>query len=108
MIKLNAIEIYVIILVYNTSITINEYYNLYHWSDCPDMSGMVTDENGNSVQVNIEEPRWDQSTYLGRARHFFTTANPLNVFATPSQLDQANNVVTKFRRVRQMSDNNYL
>ena len=63
------------------------------------MSGTVLDENGNRLKVNIEEPRWDQSTYLGRAQHFFTTANPLNVFATPSQLDHANEIVTKYRKV---------
>ena len=63
------------------------------------MSGTVLDENGNRLKVNIEEPRWDQSTYLGRAQHFFTTANPLNVFATPAQLDHANEIVTKYRKV---------
>ena len=61
--------------------------------------GTVLDENGNRVKVNIEEPRWDQSTYWGRARHFFTTANPINVFATPGQLDHANEIVTKYRKV---------
>ena len=63
------------------------------------MGGTVLDENGNQIKVNIEEPRWDQSTYLGRAQHFFTTANPLNVFATPSQLDHANDIVSKYRKV---------
>ena len=63
------------------------------------MAGTVLDENGNRLKVNIEEPRWDQSTYWGRARHFFTTANPINVFATPSQLDHANEIITKYRKV---------
>jgi len=62
------------------------------------MGGTVLDENGNRVKVNIEEPRWDQTTYWGRARHFFTTANPINVFATPGQLDHANEIVTKYRK----------
>ena len=62
---------------------------------------MALDEaTGNRIQVDIEQPRWDQSTYWGRATHFFTTANPLNVFATPTQLDHAKDVVTKYRRVR--------
>ena len=63
------------------------------------MAGTVLDENENRLNVNIEEPRWDQSTYWGRARHFFTTANPINVFATPSQLDHANEIITKYRKV---------
>ena len=63
------------------------------------MGGTVLDENGNRIKVNIEEPRWDQTTYWGRARHFFTTANPINVFATPGQLDHANEIVTKYRKV---------
>ncbi|KAB7506271.1 Sideroflexin-1 [Armadillidium nasatum] len=47
--------------------------------------------------INIDEPRWDQGTYMGRARHFFTTTNPLNLFATPSQLDNAKLIVDKYR-----------
>ncbi|KAL7644823.1 UNVERIFIED_CONTAM: hypothetical protein RMT77_004636 [Armadillidium vulgare] len=48
-------------------------------------------------RINIDEPRWDQGTYMGRARHFFTTTNPLNLFAKPSQLDNAKLIVDKFR-----------
>jgi len=62
------------------------------------MVGSVKDENGNMVQVNIDQPKWDQSNFWGRAKHFFTTANPLNVFATPSQLDCAKDIVTRYRQ----------
>ena len=31
------------------------------------------------------------------SRHFFTTTNPLNLLCTPSQLDEAKNVVDKYR-----------
>ena len=61
---------------------------------------MALDEaTGKRIKVDIEQPRWDQSTYWGRATHFFTTANPLNVFATPAQLDQAKDIVSKYRKV---------
>ena len=62
---------------------------------------MALDEaTGEKIKVDIEVPRWDQSTYWGRATHFFTTANPINVFATPAQLDQAKDIVTKYRKAR--------
>ena len=61
---------------------------------------MALDEaTGKRIKVDIEQPRWDQSTYWGRATHFFTTANPLNVFATPAQLDNAKDIVSKYRKV---------
>ena len=51
-----------------------------------------------SSRVNLDLPRWDQSTYLGRARHFFTTTNPANLFVTPAALDRAKEVVDGHRR----------
>lgn len=51
-----------------------------------------------SGRINLDEPRWDQSSYTGRAKHFFTTTNPLNVFASSADLDWAKDVVTKYRK----------
>lgn len=50
-------------------------------------------------QININEPRWDQNTYWGRAQHFFTTTNPLNLLRSSSELDKAKETVTKYRLV---------
>ena len=49
-------------------------------------------------RVNIDVPRYDQSTYWGRATHFFLTTNPLNLFATPTALNQAKDVVDRYRK----------
>lgn len=48
-------------------------------------------------KVNLDQPRWDQNTYWGRAQYFFNTTNPLNIFATSKQLDDAKLLVDKFR-----------
>lgn len=47
--------------------------------------------------VNLDEPRWDQSSFVGRAKHFFVTTNPLNVLATDDELDAAKRKVHEYR-----------
>ena len=47
--------------------------------------------------INIEKPRYDQSTYAGRAKHFFITTNPLNLFVSGKTLDDAKDVVERYR-----------
>jgi len=47
--------------------------------------------------INLDQPRWDQNSYWGRAKHFFTTTNPLNLFATPSQLQAAKETIDKYK-----------
>ena len=69
------------------------------------MSGLAIDENGNKVvpQLNLNAPRWDQSTYWGRAQHFFSTTNPLNCFASPTTLNWSKDIVTRYKNVRALS-----
>jgi len=43
------------------------------------------------------QPRWDQGTFEGRARHFFTTTNPMNVLATDEELDRAKELVEAYK-----------
>jgi len=51
----------------------------------------------NSERPNIFQPRWDQSTFTGRARHFFGVVNPLNVFVNDQQLEDAKKTVTSYK-----------
>lgn len=48
-------------------------------------------------RVNIDEPKYDQSTYIGRAKHFFLVTNPLNVLASSAKLEEARQIVLKYR-----------
>jgi len=50
------------------------------------------------LNINIDAPRYDQSTYGGRARHFFITTNPLNLFVSGKALDNAKDIVERHRK----------
>ncbi|CAH2096983.1 unnamed protein product [Euphydryas editha] len=52
--------------------------------------------------INLDKPRYDQSTYLGRAKHFLLLTNPLNAFASNSDLEEAKRIVTEFRKSRKL------
>ncbi len=44
-------------------------------------------------QIDLSKPRYDQNTYTGRARHFYETANPLNLFVSTRRLAEAAQLV---------------
>ncbi|XP_041565485.1 sideroflexin-1-3 [Drosophila elegans] len=48
-------------------------------------------------RVNIDQPKYDQESYVGRAKHFFLLTNPLNVLASAAKLEEARQIVLKYR-----------
>jgi len=51
----------------------------------------------NNNVVDLSSPKFDQSSYLGRAKHFFAATNPLNLFTTPSSLEAAKVLVDRHK-----------
>jgi len=50
------------------------------------------------LSFDIDAPRYDQTTYWGRAQHFFETTNPVNILARSHQLDAAKELVLRYRK----------
>ncbi|KAL8187437.1 UNVERIFIED_CONTAM: Sideroflexin-1 [Gekko kuhli] len=50
-----------------------------------------------SLHINIKEPRWDQSTFTGRAKHFFTVTDPRNLLLSSKTLEEARRVIEDYR-----------
>lgn len=53
-------------------------------------------------KIDLDKPRYDQATYAGRAQHFLQLTNPLNAFASEKELDEAQKIVTEFRKTRRL------
>ncbi|XP_063290976.1 sideroflexin-3 [Pelobates fuscus] len=47
--------------------------------------------------INIKEPRWDQGSFEGRARHFFMVTDPRNILLGPKVLEEAKTIVQNYR-----------
>jgi len=47
--------------------------------------------------VDLSKPKWDQSTFYGRAKHFQYATNPLNLFTSSSGLEAAKDLVNRHK-----------
>ncbi|KAK5854045.1 hypothetical protein PBY51_015149 [Eleginops maclovinus] len=50
-----------------------------------------------SLNINIKEPRWDQGTFMGRAKHFFMVTDPRNVLLSSETLEDARVTMENYR-----------
>ena len=48
-------------------------------------------------RINLDAPRFDQSTFLGRAKHFFTVTDPRNILRTAKELDDAKELLIQYK-----------
>ena len=47
--------------------------------------------------VNLDAPRWEQSTFWGRFRHFLAITDWRKALYTNSQLDEAKEIVEDYK-----------
>lgn len=52
---------------------------------------------GQADHFDITKPLYDQSSFIGRVRHFAFVTDPRTVFATDKQLDEAKDLVNKYK-----------
>jgi hypothetical protein len=48
-------------------------------------------------RIDIDKPRWDESTFIGRFRHFCTVTNPGNLLYSDAELYYAKDIVQRYR-----------
>ncbi|CAG2163651.1 unnamed protein product [Oppiella nova] len=50
------------------------------------------------TRIDVSRPQFDQNSYWGRARHFFQTTNPLNLFVSSNHLHESREIVRRLKR----------
>ena len=48
-------------------------------------------------RIDLDHPRYDQSTFWGRAKHFFTVTDPRNLLHSEAELDWCKNLLQTYR-----------
>ncbi|XP_066149470.1 sideroflexin-1 [Euwallacea fornicatus] len=62
----------------------------------------MPDSEEEAKKINLDEPRFDQNTYMGRAKHFIQTTNPLNLFVSSRKLDDAKCLIQSYKSGTQL------
>lgn len=47
--------------------------------------------------IDLTKPKYEQSTYLNRAKHFVLLTNPLNLLATSKELNEAKRIIEEYK-----------
>lgn len=47
--------------------------------------------------IDLTKPKYDQGTYMNRAKHFFLLTNPLNLSASDIDLDNAKRIIEEYK-----------
>lgn len=47
--------------------------------------------------IDIDKPLWDQSTFIGRFRHFAFVTDPTTCLTSEEDLDKAKRLIEKYR-----------
>ncbi|EDV20753.1 Sideroflexin-1 [Trichoplax sp. H2] len=55
----------------------------------------------NTDRIDIDKPRWDQNTFMGRFKRFFNVTNPMNGLHSDKELFQAKELVEAYRENRE-------
>ena len=50
-------------------------------------------------RINLDHPRYDQSTFFGRAKHFFTVTDPRNLLHFGAELDRCKVLIQQYRYI---------